>query len=65
MTDGQSAALQQFDVGMQAPLQSLKPVLHAKPQVPSLQTEWAFAMTVVHVTQARPPVPHAVALFPD
>ena len=63
--DGQSAAVQQLAVGMQAPLHSLKPVSHAKPQVPLLQTGWAFAMAVVQVTQSTPPVPHAVVLFPD
>jgi len=36
--DAQSAAVQQFAIGMQVPLQSLNPVSHAKPQVPLSHT---------------------------
>ncbi len=58
--EAQSAAVQQFAVGMQAPLQSLNPVLHAKPQVPLLQTGCALATLVV---QTLPQLPQFATVF--
>jgi hypothetical protein len=67
----QFAAVQQFAVGMQVVPQTLKPVLHVKPQVPPVQIEEPFAGaahavlqqtpdTQLPLAQGKPPVVHAV-----
>ena len=51
-----SAAVQQLVIGMQAPLQSLKPVSHSNPHVPllALHVGWALATFVVQTLPQLP-----------
>jgi hypothetical protein len=59
---GHSAAAQHFPVAMQAPLQSLKPPLHWKPQLAPSQVGVALAGAAGQGEQLVPHEPTSLAL---